>query len=340
MPQIFHKFFESKNLQNILITSHENADPDALCSAIAIKTLIDDFYPEKKSIICIDGLNQVCHKIIDYFQLEIQDSPDFQSDGVIIVDTNSLDQLGKIKTQITGNTSVMLIDHHVPHPRTKQFAQFTIINENAIATTEIIYDLYQTFNILPSEKIACLLFLGLLYDSRHLILANNKTIQIINQLLDLGVNYSKMIELLTMPMDRSERIARLKAAQRLIIHEFNSWIVVISHVSAYEASACRALINLGADVALVYGKKKDEIRISARATAEVTEKTNLNLARDIMEKIGPIMQGEGGGHDRAAGCSGIENLEAGLEEALKILKMKLSNEVNSQKKTNLNLTHN
>jgi nanoRNase/pAp phosphatase (c-di-AMP/oligoRNAs hydrolase) len=83
-------------------------------------------------------------------------------------------------------------------------------------------------------------------------------------------------------------------------------------------------MNLGADVALVYRNRKDEIRFSTRASAEVIKKTNLNLAKDVMEKIGPIMEGEGGGHEGAAGCSGKTNLEAGLQRALELLKIKLT----------------
>ena len=199
-----------------------------------------------------------------------------------------------------------------------------IIDDSAVATTELIYEIYRTLDIIPSERTAALLFLGIIYDSRHLLLARNKTFNIINQLLELGVNYSEMIDLLATAMDRPERIARLKAAQRLQIHEFNGWLVAISHTSAYEASACRAIIRLGADVVLVYGKNKDGIRMSGRATSAIAKRTTLNLASDIMAKIGLVMHGEGGGHNTAAGCSGKENLEAGLELALELLKEKLS----------------
>ncbi|NVM30453.1 MAG: hypothetical protein HWN65_16540, partial [Candidatus Helarchaeota archaeon] len=202
--------------------------------------------------------------------------------------------------------------------------QFTIIDEEAIATAELIFEIFQALNVRPSLETACLLFLGLLFDSRHLLLANNKTISIVHQLVELGVIYSDMIKLLSVSMDRPERIARLKAAQRSTLHEFNGWLVAISHTSAFEASACRALIRLGADVAIVYGQTKDGVRFSARATNAVAHETDLNLAKDLMEKIGSIMHGEGGGHKTAAGCSGIDNLEAGLDLSLEILKNKLS----------------
>ncbi|MFX1295837.1 MAG: bifunctional oligoribonuclease/PAP phosphatase NrnA [Promethearchaeota archaeon] len=325
MHQPFLDFFKKKTLKSVLITSHENVDPDGLCSAFAIKSLIHTLYPNMKCEIYFDGLNRISQKIVNKLNLEITIQGDFKSYGIIIVDANSTEQLGELKNQINWENPVLIIDHHVSHPKTKEITELLIINEIAIATTEIILEIYQALNITPMKETASLIFLGLLSDSRHLILANTKTLQNITQLINAGVNYSEMIELLTIPMEIPERIARIKAAQRLTLHRFNEWIIAVSHVSAYEASACRALLNLGVDVAIVFGKKKDEIRVSARSTNKITEKTNLNLARDIMEKIGPIMHGEGGGHDRAAGCNGKDNLKKGIELALKLIKEKLTN---------------
>ena len=324
MHQPFLNFFQTVAPKTVLITSHENADPDALCSAVAIESLIHLLYPEVETVISFDGITVVSEKIVKNFKIEINPPGNFSSDGIIIVDTNNAEQLGRLKDEINWENPVLIIDHHVPHPGTREVAQFTIIDETAVATVELILNMYQGLEASLSKEIASILFLGLLYDSRHLILANNKTIRNIHLLLESGVEYSDMVELLNVSMERPERIARLKAGQRLKVHEFNGWLVVVSHTSAYEASACRALIKLGADVALVYGQKKDEIRLSARARAEVAKETNLNLAKDIMEKIGPVMHGEGGGHNTAAGCSGTNNLQGGLKLALKLLKTKLS----------------
>ncbi len=324
MQEIFTAFFQMANPKAVLITAHENADPDALCSAFAIAALTQTLYPEVRTAVCLKDVNVVSKKIIDKFNLKILNPDEVQSDGIIIVDANSVEQLGDLQHKINWINPVLVIDHHVPHPKTQKIAQFLIIDNNAVATTELVYDIYQSLNVTPTQETAALLFLGILYDSRHLLLASNKTIHVVNQLLELGVNYSELLSLLSISIDRPERIARLKAAQRLALHEFNGWLVVISHISAYEASACRALIRLGADVALVYGKNKEEIRMSSRASFAVIKQTNLNLAKDIMEKVGPVMHGEGGGHNAAAGCNGKDNLEAGLTLALELLKEKLS----------------
>lgn len=324
MPHPFLQFFQSNDPKVVLITSHQNADPDALCSAFAIKSLIHILYPEVVTIVSLDGVSNVSQKIMQEYNLEVDSPKGLAIDGIVIVDANSAEQVGNVKENASWNDPIFVIDHHVFQEKTLKFAQFSIIDEEAIATTEIVFEIFQDLNVQPSLETACLLFLGLLFDSRHLLLANNKTISIVHQLIELGANYSEMIKLLSVSMVRPERIARLKAAQRSTLHEFNGWLIVVSHTSAYEASACRALIRLGADVAIVYGQTKDGIRFSARATNIVAHETDLNLAKDVMEQIGPVMHGVGGGHKTAAGCSGIDNLEAGLDLALEILKNKLS----------------
>jgi phosphoesterase RecJ-like protein len=321
--QGFKEFFQTIAPQRILITTHENADPDALCSAFSLRNLIERLYPETKVTLYFDGLSLVAQQIAEKFNLDITSPVDISCDGIIIVDANSPEQLGELKTRINLNLPKLIVDHHSPPSNLAKITQYAIIDEDSSAACEVIFNIYQFFNVKLSLDMASLIFLGILYDSRHLLLATNRTIHIIDELINFGIEYADMIEVLTLSMDRTERIARLKAAQRIVLHEFDGWIVAVSHVSAFEASACRALIGLGADVALVYGEKQDEIRFSTRATAEILKKTDLNLA-NIMEKVGPVMHGEGGGHEGAAGCNGNANLEGGLELALELLKTQLT----------------
>lgn len=322
--QKFKEFFQSTTPKRILITTHENADPDALCSAFTLRNLIELLYPETKIVIYFDGLSLVAQQIAEKFQLDTSLPADIACDGIIIVDANNPEQLGELKTRISLELPKLIIDHHSPPSDLEEITKYAIIDEDSTAVCEVMFNIYRFFNVPLSQMMASLIFLGILYDSRHLLLATNRTIHIIDELIKFGINYSDLIEVLTLSMDRTERIARLKAAQRIVLYEFDGWIVAVSHVSAFEASACRAIIGLGADVALVYGEKQDEIRFSARATTEIIKKTNLNLAIDVMEKVGPVMHGEGGGHEGAAGCNGKDNLKGGLELALELLKTKLT----------------
>jgi nanoRNase/pAp phosphatase (c-di-AMP/oligoRNAs hydrolase) len=127
-------------------------------------------------------------------------------------------------------------------------------------------------------------------------------------------------------MDFSERVARLKASRRVRLFSVKGRIVALSHVSAYQASAARALIDLGADVAAVAGQKNESIEVSLRATREFNTETNVHLGKDIAKPLGEYIHGMGGGHATAAGANGTGEIEPALKRCLLLLKEKLSNQ--------------
>jgi len=138
------------------------------------------------------------------------------------------------------------------------------------------------------------------------------------------VNAEEVLSLLSMPTDSSERVARLKACQRAKLKKINDWLIVFSHVSAYQASAARALVSLGAHVAVVAGQRGDALQVSLRSSREFHQKTGIHLGRDIAKPLGEYLHGMGGGHATSAGVNGVGEVEAGLKACLKILREKLS----------------
>jgi nanoRNase/pAp phosphatase (c-di-AMP/oligoRNAs hydrolase) len=126
-------------------------------------------------------------------------------------------------------------------------------------------------------------------------------------------------------MDFSERVARLKACRRAKLFKVGEWIIALSHVSAYQASAARAIIDLGAHVAVVAGQKNETLEISLRCTREFHEKTGIHLGKDIAKPLGEYINGMGGGHATAAGVNGLGDIETGLKRCLRLLKEKLAN---------------
>ena len=105
----------------------------------------------------------------------------------------------------------------------------------------------------------------------------------------------------------------------------------MSQVSSYQASAARALIALGADVAIVGGEKKQKISISLRSTLNFYDKTKIELGGDIAPILGERAAGAGGGHSTVAGVNGSGNINEIMAEAVKILKEKIVQHMRSQR---------
>jgi phosphoesterase RecJ-like protein len=144
-------------------------------------------------------------------------------------------------------------------------------------------------------------------------------------LIDAGVNAQETLSLLSLPMDFSERVARLKASRRTRLFKVGEWIIALSHVSAYQASAARAMIELGAHVAAVAGEKGGNLEISLRSSLEFYKKTDVHLGKDVAKQLGEYLHGMGGGHATAAGVNGQGDIDIGLKRCLWLLKEKLGN---------------
>src|SRR3972149_3758652 len=125
-------------------------------------------------------------------------------------------------------------------------------------------------------------------------------------------------------MDSSERTARIKACRRAKLVKINDWIIAFSHVSAYQASAARALVDLGAHVAAVAGKRDDGVEVSFRCTREFNMDTGIHLGRDIANPLGELLKGMGGGHAAAAGANGIGSVEKALKQCMQLFTEQLS----------------
>jgi nanoRNase/pAp phosphatase (c-di-AMP/oligoRNAs hydrolase) len=189
----------------------------------------------------------------------------------------------------------------------------------------MVYNFYRQLNLKPGLNEAKALFLGITFDTRHFVLAGSSTFKTISELSDIGVNPQEELGALSLPMDFSERVARVKACRRAKLIKMGNWIIALSHVSAYQASAARALVDLGAHMAAVAGQKNGKVEMSMRCTRDFNQETGIHLGRDIAKPLGEYLQGMGGGHATAAGVNGTGNVEKGLKRCLRLVKENLSN---------------
>jgi nanoRNase/pAp phosphatase (c-di-AMP/oligoRNAs hydrolase) len=187
-----------------------------------------------------------------------------------------------------------------------------------------VYRLFRQAKTKPDLNEAKALFIGIAFDTRHFALANSSTLQIIAKLVTEGIDVQETLALFALPVDTSERLAKLKACKRAKILRINDWIIALSHVSAYQASGAKALVDLGAHVSAVAGMKNGKIEISLRSSRQFTEETGVNLGKDIATPLGEFLQGVGGGHAMAAGVSGTGEIEPTLKQCLALLKKKIT----------------
>jgi phosphoesterase RecJ-like protein len=321
------KILDEPQANHVLLLCHHNSDPDAVCSAYALQILLKKVKPNLTvEIGAGQGVSKLTKHLFNYIPITVNLQPDVEkAQAIILLDTNTIQQLDGLAEKIKKTTApIIVVDHHSAHPETQGICKLCITNEEASSTCDIVYDFFRQQGIKPDLNEAKALFLGMAFDTRHFVLANSSTFKAISDLVDTGVNAQEALSMLALPMDFSERVARVKACRRAKLFRIGGWIIALSHVSAYQASAARALTDLGAHMAAVAGQKNDSIEISLRCTREFSAKTGIHLGRDIAKPLGEYLKGMGGGHAMAAGVNGTGTIESGLKRCLRLLKENLT----------------
>jgi len=321
------RLLDERNAKLVVLLCHINADPDAVCSAFAFSRLIQRLQPSLRvEIAAAQGLSRLSKFMLRSIPAKFTADPRMESaEAIVLLDTNTIQQLGDWSERVKASkAALVVIDHHASHPETERLATLSVADEKASSTCEIVYRLFKEAEVKPTQEEAKALFLGIAFDTRHFVLASSATFKAVADLIDVGVKPEEALSLLSLPMDLSERIARLKASKRTRLLKINTWLIAFSHVSAYQASAARALIALGAHVAVVAGQRNEKIQISMRSSRDFYEETGVHLGRDLAKPLGEYLQGMGGGHSVSAGVNGVGDVEASLKRCVKLLKEKLS----------------
>jgi bifunctional oligoribonuclease and PAP phosphatase NrnA len=307
----------------VLLLCHRSADADAICSAYGLQCLLKRFLPNVVfEIGCPQGINKPSKVLLELMPIIVNLKPNIESaDVIMLLDMNTIEQLDEVAETIRKSSALkLIIDHHYPNPEITAICKYCIINDKAAANCEIVYKLYRQAKVTPDLNEAKALFVGIAFDTRHFALASASTLQIAAKLVTAGIDVQQTLAQYALPIDTSERLAKLKACKRAKIIKQGEWIIALSNVSAYQASAAKALVDLGAYVSAVAGSKNGKIDVSLRSVRQFMEGTGINLGKDIATPLGEFLHGVGGGHAMAAGVSGTGDIEPTLKECLKLLK--------------------
>ncbi|MDV3103652.1 DHH family phosphoesterase [Thermococcus waiotapuensis] len=309
------RFLESSKDKSFLLLCHHNADPDSLGSAIAFAHYLKSAGVEKVRIGVAQSVSSYAKRLLTFSPVPVEKNPSVEEDVVLIFDTSSLEQLEPIK--IPEGKTVIVIDHHVEKDSPIR-ADITVVDSSRTSTAEVVWELFKYLGFYNETAVQALLA-GIVTDTANFRFANAKTFEAVSEMLErfpfqMGEIFQLVAPVSDENMDQAKRMAILKACQRLEIKKFRRYIIAVSKVSAYESLACKTFLSLGADIAIVGSEKKD-VRISARAREGLVKK-GLHLGR-VMEKVGPLIEGSGGGHAGAAGANGKKNLDEAIKLILK-----------------------
>ncbi len=305
----FSDFLATISNKPLAIVPHKGADIDALCSSAALFYSLQDLC--EPNIVIPEHINLEAKKLAEYFKIPYTVNTSLEDFyAYIFVDLNSLSMLGKLAKQIDLKKPSFLIDHHkMQKPFIKK--EFLFCDENASASAVLVYKLIKENALIFNAKIAQLLSLAIIADTAKFSVSNAETFSIMAELLNsTNLRYEELLSLLKFEPHISERLAKLKALQRVKIEQLNDLLLALSHVNAFESDAAQCLISCGADISFVAGMHKKQLIISCRASSKALTKDI-----DLVEILNKIPFGSKGGHNAAAALN-AENFSKDVEFAL------------------------
>jgi nanoRNase/pAp phosphatase (c-di-AMP/oligoRNAs hydrolase) len=281
----------------IMIAMHDQADPDAVGSTIALIHMIRYINPRIKVSVYKPDLSRLSRNLLLHLDYELPlISEDDSHTTLILLDNPSIpSELDQVSRKI------IIIDHHIKQ-EVNTHLLFDIRSQKVTSTSEIITQLYRIGKIPLNVESVKALLAGMIFDTRRFLYVNSELFDNISYLIrDHPKTYKEILPLFTSKRPLVERIACIKATQRMKRVEIGKFQILLSHVSSFEAAAARSLIFLGGDLAVVVGRHTDSTRISFRAESDFVKVTDISLGRDIIPLLLKEFGGSGGGHDGAAG---------------------------------------
>lgn len=308
---------------SVIILCHHNADPDALGAAQGVKELIQTLTGSEPSIVIPDDASALSRSIASTLGIELCETTFRKADAYVVVDTGSLNQLGRWEKPLReANARIAFIDHHLPDDEIRELSTLYLVDPEAFSTSEIVYTLYSHYDLTPSMVTSTALLAGIAYDTKHFSIGGSHTFRVASALLEQVGDISRIKELLSLPAGKSEKIARLRAGQRAEIETIGGWILAFSNLGSFQSSGARALLSLGADVVVVAGEAKGALRASFRSTNRFHRLTGIHLG----ETVGGLASrfgGSGSGHPTAAGYNGEGGVDEFMEHVKKLLRDKI-----------------
>ncbi len=295
-----------------LVLVHHNGDPDAVGSALALQCA----FP-KVTIAAPLGLSRPGKRLMEACEGEYLERPKFDTyDHVLVVDTSNPVQLGDHAKDLD---DPIILDHHAYNEHWRD-ASLVYIDPTKASNCELIVELIDTahndgatdigftgssHDIGELERLGLALLTGIWTDTAGYRFAHPETFTTTARLIQAtGIGITDVLQVLDgePEFDHGKKEANLKAAQRMTYQQVGPLTVAVSHVSAYEASAAKAMVQIGADVAFCVADNKKEIRASGRARRSAVDEHGVHLGH-LMNAVGKELGFMGGGHDGAAGMN-------------------------------------
>ena len=311
-----------------LVLSHRNADIDAMGCSIALAAMFPNVTIGAVESVS-KGANNLLANYGDRFPVLVD--PSIQDEWspwgrILFVDTATPSQVDPYDRFLS---SSIVIDHHAINTALAEVNPRYHCEPASPSCAQIIHRLALDAGAEVDADAALALVAGILADTERFRIAPNLAVQDALVILhEGGLELPDVIQSIERPTyDRSHAIAMLKSAKRSEHFEIGRFIFARSRVGAFESSAARHLVHMGADVAIVASEDGDITSLTGRVGRRALD-AGFHLG-EFFQELARRIGGDGGGHAGAAGFKAempVDEVESAslelAEETLRVLEVR------------------
>lgn len=168
--------------KRILVTSHLRPDGDAVGSVLAFGLALENANKDAHMVLS-DGVPSSFRHLDGYEKIDRNTDGDY--DLIIVLDSSDAERPGEA---IQGYNQVHVnIDHHVTN---EYFAKVNLVDSNAVATAEVLAELFPEIGLPVDVRVASALINGIVTDTLGFRTENMtpKALRVTADLMELGVN--------------------------------------------------------------------------------------------------------------------------------------------------------
>lgn len=290
----FKEVIESVKGGRLGIFTHDNPDPDAISSALALKEIAKQYGVEADIIYYGEIFHQENRAMVNLLEIPLirGEEVDISSyTKFAIVDASA----PRVNNSIPADLKIsIVIDHHPPPENIE--AEYVDIRTDVGATATIMTDYLKELKLSPSRILATALFFGIRTETDD-FKRNTRTADFTASAFLYPFVDHEMIEKMEGPAISTETLDVLGTAikNRQIFSSFLiSFAGFINDRDALPQAADFLLRLEGISTVLVFGILKDKVYISAR-----NKDVRINIGEVLRRAFGDV--GSAGGHAHAAG---------------------------------------
>lgn len=182
--------------QKFVLTTHVNPDGDGIGSELALMYLLKKLNKEVH-IVNASPVPET-YKFLDpgdkIFNLYSDEHENLfiNSDAIIVLDISVMHRLGKVEEAVHKSKAARIcIDHH---PSNSCNSDYLLIDEDAVSTGELIYELYKQGGFEITKEVAEALFISILTDTGCFRFSNtNASAHLISaEMIETGIDHLKL----------------------------------------------------------------------------------------------------------------------------------------------------